>query len=100
MLARKIELLARTLQHPDTTKYQAEAAGKSLLELSRQVGRLEELVPEGLPDLEVESAPIQTAQDCAMEWLKERYSEEELEDVFVEEHDHDHKWRPVRKKVT
>lgn len=101
MLSRKIELLARTLQHPTTTKYQAESAGQSLLGIAREVSKLEQLVPEELLVPEGDAAPVPEAKDDTVEWLRQRYSKEELKDAYLEEHDHDRKWIPVRNnKVT
>jgi hypothetical protein len=90
-LSRKIELLARALMQPTATKYQAESAGQSLLELAKEVKEMEQPAPGE------EFVPVPENTEAAMEWLEQRYSEEELKNAFIEEHDHARKWIPVRK---
>lgn len=103
MLARKIELLARTLMQPDTTKCQAESAGQSLLELAKEVGKLQQHIDGRLQEMDAEAGlrdevtPVPEVKDDTTSWLNSRYTEEELEGVYLEEHDHAHKWLPVRK---
>lgn len=103
MIARKLELHAHALMRPETSKYQTEAAGQSLLELAKEVGKLEQTVPveeEAVDDgagIWDDFTPVLDVKDEATEWLKRHYTEEELKDVYLNEHDHARKWLPVRK---